>query len=180
VTSAQASASIYTHAKNQTGAGLQKWIFDTTTSTWNLAYTIQAGLNLGVAYSVPDNPGVAPNYPAPTDINAGTELLWGPATDGLRNITGRVNHDGTVTIWAVTSTVSGSGDQGADPNHLVKVTDKIKATSPAVGDGDHDKDDSLDQFTVIRSAKSGEVLRGITNAPRDHDGDDHGDDGHGN
>jgi hypothetical protein len=119
VTTAHASASIYTQAKNQTGAGLQKWVFDSTTSTWNLAYTIQAGLNLGVPYSVPDNPGVAPNYPAATDINAGTELLWGPATDGLRNITGRVNDDGTATIWAITSTVSGSGDQGADPNHLV-------------------------------------------------------------
>ncbi len=176
VTSAQASASIYAHASKQTGAGLQKWVLDSATSTWNLAYTIQAGLALGVPYSVANNPGVAPNYPGITDINAGTQLLWGPATDGLRNITGRINHDGTVTIWAVTSTVSGSGDQGADPNHLVKVTDKLKATSLTNGDGDHDKDDSLDQFEVIRSAKSGEVLRGITNAPYDRDGDDHGDD----
>ena len=46
-----------------------------------------------------------------------------PATDGLRNITGRVNADGTVTIWAVTSTVSTNGDQGADPNKLVTITD---------------------------------------------------------
>ena len=43
----------------------------------------------------------------------------GPATDGLRNITGQVNRDGTATIYAVTSTVSGSGDQGADPNQVV-------------------------------------------------------------
>ena len=178
LTTAQASESIYTHAANQTGAGLQKWIFDTVTSTWNLAYTIQAGLNLGVPYSVANNPGVAPDYPGKTDINPATSLYWGPATDGLRNITGRVDHDGTATIWAITSTVSGSGDQGADPNYLVRVTDKLKATSLATGDGDHDKDDPLDQFVVIRSAKSGEVLRGITNAPRDKDGDDHGDKGH--
>ena len=178
VTTAQASASLYAHAANQTGAGLQKWVFDYTTSTWILAYTIQAGLDLGVPYPVPDNSGVAPDYPATTAINPVTSLYWGPATDGLRNITGRVNHDGTATIWAVTSTVSGSGDQGADPNHLVKVTDKISATSLAIGDGDHDEDDRLDQFAVIRSANSGEVLRGITNAPRDRDGDDHGDGGH--
>ncbi len=56
----------------------------------------------------------------PTGNNAATGLPWAPATDGLRNITGRVNRDGTVTIWAVTSTVSGSGDQGADPNKVVR------------------------------------------------------------
>jgi hypothetical protein len=33
----------------------------------------------------------------PTGINAATGLPWAPATDGLRNITGRVNRDGTVT-----------------------------------------------------------------------------------
>ena len=54
-------------------------------------------------------------------------LPWAPATDGLRNITGRVNRDGSVTIWAVTSTVSGSGDQGADPNQLVAITDNPSA-----------------------------------------------------
>ena len=58
-----------------------------------------------------------------------TGLPWAPATDGLRNITGQVNRDGTVTIWAVTSTVSGGGDQGADPNQLVSVTDKLGATT---------------------------------------------------
>lgn len=38
--------------------------------------------------------------------------------DRLRNISGQVNGDGTVTIYAATSTVSGSGDQGADPNEV--------------------------------------------------------------
>ena len=179
VTTAQASASIYAHAKNQTTAGLQKWVFDSATSTWNLAYAIHAGLGLGVPYSVANNPGVAPNYPGITDINAGTSLYWAPQTDGLRNITGRVNHDGTVTIWGRNLHSERKRKTRAhDPNHLVKVTDKIKASSLATGDGDHDKDDSLDQFVVIRSAKSGEVLRGITNAPQDRDGDDHGNDGH--
>ena len=57
-----------------------------------------------------------------------TSLPWAPATDGLRNITGKVNRGRHRHIWAVTSTVSGGGDQGADPNQLVSVTDKLGAT----------------------------------------------------
>jgi hypothetical protein len=95
-----------------------------------------------------------------------------PATDGCRNITGRVNHDGTVDIFAITSTVSASGDQGADPNKLVKVTDRLRATSLPTGDGDHDRDDRVGHFVTIRSAQFGEVLRGVAFAPREHDGDD--------
>ena len=72
-------------------------------------------------------PYTVPGYP--TGDNAATGLPWAPATDGLRNITGRVNRDGTVTIWAITSTVSGGGDQGADPNKLVAITDKLAATT---------------------------------------------------
>jgi len=49
--------------------------------------------------------------------------------DGLRNITGIVNGDGTATIYAVTSTVSGNGDQGADPNQVMVITDQISAIS---------------------------------------------------
>ena len=56
-------------------------------------------------------------------------MPWAPATDGLRNITGIVNGDGTATIYAITSTVSGNGDQGADPNKLVAITDQLSATS---------------------------------------------------
>ena len=39
-----------------------------------------------------------------------------------RSVTGKNNGDGTVDLYAVTSTVSTSGDQGADPNLLVTVT----------------------------------------------------------
>jgi len=91
-------------AAAQTTAGLQKWVFDGT--QWKLAYTLQAGLDLGQPYTVR-------GYPA--GLNTATGLPWAPATDGLRNITGRVNRNGTATIWAVTSTVSGGGDQGAGP-----------------------------------------------------------------
>ncbi len=162
----QIGASIYTHAANQTTAGLQKWIFNSTTSQWILAYTIQEGLKLGV-------PQTIPGYP--TGINSGTastNLPWAPATDGLRNLTGRVNHDGTVTLWTVTSTVSGGGDEGADPNQLVKVTDSLKATTLSKRDVDNDQDGSLDHFVTIRKSKSGEVYRGVAFAPSDEGGED--------
>jgi hypothetical protein len=134
----------YTDAAAQTTAGLQKWVFNGT--SWTLAYTLSAGLNLGTPYTVK-------GYP--TGDNAATGLPWAPATDGLRNVTGRVNRDGSVTIWAVTSTVSGSGDQGADPNKLVAITDDPTATAP----GAHE------QFTTVRSAGFGEVLRGVSFTP---------------
>jgi hypothetical protein len=91
----------------------------------------------------------------PTGDNPATGLPWAPATDGLRNITGRVNHDGSVTILAITSTVSGNGDQGADPNKLVAVTDDPSATVPGAGE----------VFSLIRAARSGEVLRGVSLTP---------------
>jgi hypothetical protein len=136
----------YTAAAAQTTAGLQKWVFDSSAGEWKLAYTLQAGLNLGQPYTV---------FGYPTGINAATGLPWAPATDGLRNITGRVNPNGTVTIWAVTSTVSGGGDQGADPNKLVAITDPLSAAAPATGES----------FRTIRAAGFGEVLRGVSFTP---------------
>jgi hypothetical protein len=44
-------------------------------------------------------------------------------TIGLRNLTGVVDENGTVTLWATTSTSSVSGDNGADPNKVVLITD---------------------------------------------------------
>ncbi len=136
----------YTDAAASQSAGLQKWIFNSNADQWQLAYTIQSGLSLGQPYTVP-------GYP--TGENATTGLPWSPATDGLRNVTGRINRDGTATIWAITSTVSGGGDQGADPNKLVAVTDPVNATTPPASES----------FTTVRTARSGEVLRGISFTP---------------
>jgi hypothetical protein len=95
-----------------------------------------------------------------------------PATDGCRNIAGKHNHDGTVTIYAVTSTISTNEDQGADPNKLVKVTDLLSATTLPTADGDHDRDDRIGHFVTIYSPKAGEVHRGVALAPKDHDDND--------
>jgi hypothetical protein len=139
-------------------AGVQKWSL--ANGTWHMDYVLQNGLNIGVPYSVP-------NYPA----------ALAPATGGCRNIAGHVSRDGVVAIYAVTSTLSASGDQGADPNRLVKVTDRLDATTlPTPRASDHNEDhDSLGHFVIIRSAKAGEVFRGVAFAPEDQhdDGHDH-------
>jgi hypothetical protein len=154
---------LYTHAAAQTTAGLQKWVFNSTANAWSLAYTLQSGLNLGTPYTVK-------GYP--TGNNPATSLPWSPATDGLRNLTGRVNRDGSVTIWAITSTVSGNGDTGADPNQLVAITDRLKDTTATQA--------ATEKFFPIRRAGFAEVLRGVSFTPgtevaggdpdHDHDG----------
>ncbi len=147
-----AGAGRYAHAAQQTTAGLQKWVFDDSLGAWKLAYVLQAGLGLGVPYTVA-------GYP--TGNNSATGLPWSPATDGLRNLMGRVNRDGTATIWAITSTVSGNGDQGADPNKLLVITDNLAATSLPAGES----------FNTLRTARFAEVLRGVSFTPGT-DGDD--------
>jgi hypothetical protein len=140
-------ATLYTHAAAQTGAGIQKWIFDSTTQTWTLAYTLQTNLELGAPYTVN-------RYP--TGNNPATNLPWAPATDGIRNITGTVD-GGKVTIYGITSTISGNGDVGADPNRLVAITDTLTNTDPTKA--------AKEKFTIVRKADFAEVLRGVSFAP---------------
>jgi hypothetical protein len=87
-------------------------------------------------------------------------------------MTGKVHRDGRVDIYAITSTISNSGDAGADPNKLVKVTDILKATTLPTSNGGWDRDDSVGHFVILYSAKSGEVLRGVAFAPQDRDDHD--------
>jgi hypothetical protein len=136
----------YTAAAASTTAGLQKWVYSKTAGEWQLAYTLQNGLKLGTPYTVK-------GYP--TGTNSVTNLPWAPSTDGLRNITGKVNPNGTVTIWGVTSTVSGGGDQGADPNQLVAVTDKVGATTLP----------SSEKFTTVVAPRNDQVVRGVSFTP---------------
>jgi hypothetical protein len=146
-TAGKTADSFYVPATMQKTAGLQKWIL--SSGKWQMAYTLQAGLSLGVPY-------IVPNYPTGNNSGTGgTGFPWAPATDGLRNIKGVVNGDGTVTVFAITSTISGSGDQGADPNKLVAITDMLSATTlPAT-----------ESFVTIKTAGFGEVLRGVSFTP---------------
>ena len=128
-------------------AGLEKWVL--SGGSWHLAYTLQNGLALGQPYTVP-------GYP--TGLNTGpggTGGPWSPATDGLRALAGRVNRDGIATIWAVTSTVSGSGDTGADPDKLVAIADPVNASTPA----------PWERFLTVRTARFGQLFRGVSFTP---------------
>jgi hypothetical protein len=144
---------MYTDAASQTTAGLQKWVFNSTTQTWNLAYTLAKGLKLGKPYTVAGYPG---------GDNAVTGLPWAPATDGLRNIAGTFG-DGwliprdKVVIYAISSTVSGNGDTGADPNKLYMVVDDLKNTSATAA--------AHESFIELRAARVREVLRGVSFTP---------------
>ena len=132
---------------SQQFSGVQKWHFDGT--AWKMVYVLNKGMEIGIPYDPPRNPEVG-GYPM-------------PATDGCRNLTGKVSNDGIATIYAVTSTVSTGGDQGADPNRLVRVSDRVEAMTLPVSDGDH----KLGVVVIIREAKFGEVLRGIALAPQE-------------
>lgn len=118
-------------------AGLEKWTFDGT--KWNLAYTLQLGL-IGSTYTV-------------TDPNNSSNSINETAV-GLRNITGKLNGDGTATIFGITSTTSSLTDTGADPNQLVSITDQLSATTPGT-----------ESFTVLDTAAYGQALRGVSFAP---------------
>lgn len=124
--------------------GLQKWSFNG--SSWQLDYTLTNGLNLGQLYTVS---GSATNPNGSGSVSQ--------ATDGLRNLTGEVNANGTVTLYAITSTVGGLGDQGASPNQLVAITDTLVDTTAAQA--------STESFTTLQTAAYGEVLRGVAFAP---------------
>jgi hypothetical protein len=88
-------------------AGLEKWTL--SNGTWHLDYTLKSDL-IGETYSV-------------------NGWNYEETTIGLRNLTGEINKNGTVTFWATTSTSSTSGDNGADPNEIVTITDLVGATS---------------------------------------------------
>jgi len=128
-------------------AGLEKWSL--VGGTWQLDYVLTNGL-LGVVAT--DLDGYDGPYPDVTTV-------------GLRNLTGRVNRDGTVTLWATTSTASASGDQGADPNRVVAITDQLAATTmtPQV---------AAEAFATLAGPTYGVVYRGVAYVPRESDRDD--------
>ncbi len=123
-------------------SGLEKWVL--SGGTWHLAYTLQNGLHLGEQYTV---------CGTVTDSTG----CYSAATDGLRNLTGQVNTDGTVNLYAITSTISTNTDQGADPNRLVAITDTLADTTAAQAAGE--------SFTTLETAAYGQVLRGVSFTP---------------
>jgi hypothetical protein len=128
-------------------AGLEKWILGSN-GTWTLAYTLTNGLIGNVDSNLVGGDG---QYPDVTTI-------------GLRNLTGVINKDGTVTLWAATSTSSASGDNGADPNRVVEITDDVSATA-LTGKA------ASETFRTIAGPTYGTVYRGVAYVVGDHDHD---------
>ena len=114
-------------------AGLQKWT-QASDGTWHLQYVLTKGLIGSVDKGLTGSAGTWPDI----------------TTIGLRNLTGRINGDGTVTLWATTATSSASGDNGADPNKVVEITDQIAA--PQAGN---------QSFATVAGPVYGTVFRGV-------------------
>jgi hypothetical protein len=117
-------------------AGLQKWRLNG--GVWTLEYILTKGLIGTVDTNLIGYDG---QYPDVTTV-------------GLRNLTGVVHRDGTVTLWATTSTSSTSGDQGADPNKVVRITDRLAATTLTGPVAE-------ESFTTIAGPTYGKVYRGV-------------------
>jgi PEP-CTERM motif len=120
-------------------AGLEKWSL--VNGTWQLDYTLQNGLV-----------GQTQTY---TGLN-GDGLVGTVTEEGLRDISGVVNPDGTVTIYGVTSTTDDitGNDNGDDPNQLVAITDTLSAMTLPGGES----------FSTLIQAPAGTVIRGVTEA----------------
>ena len=121
--------------------GLVKYSLNNS-GNWIEDYAIQSGLGSFTGGAVGSDTGSTTFY-----------------TDGLRNLTGKLNSNGTVTLYAVTSTVTDSGaggnwDQGANQDQVVSLTDTLGATS---GSGE--------AFNVLETSASGTVYRGVALAP---------------
>jgi hypothetical protein len=129
-------------------AGLQKWSL--VGGTWQLDYVLTQGLIGKVDTNLFGYDG---QYPDVT-------------TSGLRNLTGTVNDDGTVTLWATTSTTSTSTDNGADPNKVVQIVDKLSATTLTGSVAN-------ETFHTVAGPTYGTVYRGVAYLPSECDG--HGD-----
>jgi hypothetical protein len=114
-------------------SGLQE--YKLVNGTWQLAATFQQGLLTQTSYT--------------------GGLPWNVYTDGLRNISGQKNADGSFTIFGTTSTVSDeqTHDLGADPNELVSIT--IGANSTAANTS----------FSVLETASAGQRLGGVAVVP---------------
>ena len=115
-------------------AGLEKWTL--VAGTWQLDYVLTQGL-IGVVDS--GLTGSDGTYPDVTTV-------------GLRNLTGVVNGD-QVTLWATTSTSSASGDNGADPNKVVVITDQLSATTAAAV--------AAESFSTVVGPTYGTAYRGV-------------------
>jgi hypothetical protein len=140
-----ASTDFGTNPTTQAG-GLDK--YSLVNGTWQLDYELKGSL-VGSSYTVNGSGAICGGL---------SSCGLTTTTDGLRNLTGKVNANGTVTLYAITSTEgSNLGDAGADPNQIVSITDTLAYTTAAQS--------SAENFNVLDTAALGEVYRGVAVAP---------------
>ena len=134
---------------NSTEAGLQKWSFNSSTQQWMLDYVMTNGLDLNTL-----KPVSGYTY---TDAAGKTETVYSAVT-GLRNMTGVVNADGTVTIYAITGNTSIISGGEPDPTSLVSITDPLSAMTLSASS-------QYDTFSTLATSSVGDVFRGVAMAP---------------
>lgn len=141
----------YTDAAAQTAAGLQKWVFNNVTGSWQLAYTLRSGLNLGQPYAVP-------GYPT------GDQPGDGPAeVAGYRRA---AEHHGHCQPQRHRDDLGHHLDRERQrrPGRRSEQARRDHRSSRRHGSG-------AETFRTVRTAQSGEVLRGVSFTPggdRDH------------
>ncbi len=116
-------------------AGLEKWSL--VDGVWQLDYVLTKGLIGTVDTNLTGSDGPWPDV----------------TTSGLRNLAGVV-HGNNVTLYATTSTTSASGDNGADPNKVVEITDSLGATTMT-------KAVANESFSVVMGPTYGTAYRGV-------------------
>ncbi|HKV54510.1 MAG TPA: hypothetical protein VJN94_07680 [Candidatus Binataceae bacterium] len=116
-------------------AGLEKWSL--VKGTWTLDYVLTAGLNLYQAQRIG-------GYPVPT------------YTTGLRNLTGKLNGDGTATIYAISAQYSSISGGEPDPTKLVAIGDSLDA--PILP---HEE-----RFVTLKDSGPLAVFRGVSFVPK--------------
>ncbi|WNC92626.1 hypothetical protein RI103_30750 [Paraburkholderia sp. FT54] len=126
------------------------WVYQKSGATWTPIGHLTVGLNLGTAYSITDTTGVYGVKSA----------SYTTTPDGLRDITGQINSDGSYTLYATTSTIGASlgtaFDAGAESNQLVKITVNVTGSTVTSAKG----------FTLMQTAPYGQALRGVAIVPK--------------
>jgi len=130
-----------------TGSG-GLWVYQKQSNgTWKPLTNITTGLSLGTAYTVTDTAGLY-----------GTKgASYTTTPDGLRQLAGQVNADGSFTIYATTSTIGNSianFDAGADANQLVQINVSVSGSTV-----------TTKGFNVMQTAAFGQALRGVAIVP---------------
>jgi hypothetical protein len=117
--------------------GLQKWTLNTATGTWSLDYTLSAGLPL-----------------SPDTASDGTS--------GLIGLTGTVNANGTITLFATTE-----GIADLDQTYVVSITDTVANTITPAGESFTTLLTENPGFssTAVISGNTESNVRGIAAAP---------------